>query len=156
MAAEDQIDGTENKLHSRPIAIIEPRTLFRECMAQCIGNDLGCAVETFRDFESWRDASMDASPSMIVVGISGAVASNDHRYQDIVSQFVQMGKGAPIVVLSDSREFDQIAASLRAGARGFIPTDSSLSATVGAMRLVLVGGVFVPAEALLAGATPTG
>ncbi len=124
-------------------------------MAYCIGNDLGCTVETFSDFGAWRDASMDRPPLMILVGISGVAAGSDQRYQDIVSQFVQPGTGAPVVVLSDTREFNQIAASLRAGARGFIPSDSSLSTAIGAMRLVLVGGLFVPAEALLAGALPT-
>jgi DNA-binding NarL/FixJ family response regulator len=156
MAAGEQLNMIDRDLSAHTIAIVEKRTLFRECIARCLKEDLGCAVVTFSNFESWRDAFNDIHPSMIVIGISGAPGDHrDEHFQETIRQFTQAGKGPPVVVLSDTSEFDHIAASLKAGARGFVPTDSSLSVAVGAMRLVLVGGVFAPAEALLLGALPT-
>jgi DNA-binding NarL/FixJ family response regulator len=155
MAADEQLNRTKRDPSSYTIAIIEMRTLFRECMARCLGEDLGCDVVTFPNFESWRDASVDVLPAMIVIGNAGASGERgDEHFQGMIRQFTQPGKDPPVVVLSESREFDYIAAVLKAGARGFIPTDSNLSVAIGAMRLVLAGGVFVPAEALLVGVLP--
>jgi DNA-binding NarL/FixJ family response regulator len=56
----------------------------------------------------------------------------------------------PLVVVSGQEDGDTIRAVLAAGAAGFVPKTSSASVMVGALRLVLAGGVFVPQQLLAA------
>ena len=52
--------------------------------------------------------------------------------------------GVPVVVLSASEQPDHVRAALAEGAAGFIPKSTRGSVLLGALRLVLAGGVYVP------------
>lgn len=52
----------------------------------------------------------------------------------------------PIAILSMHHDRDSIRAALRRGATGFIPKSSPKQVIVNAIRLMLEGGVYVPAE----------
>jgi len=54
----------------------------------------------------------------------------------------------PIVVLSATEQAEVVMRALDAGAMGFIPKTSSNELLLGALRLVLSGGVYLPAEVL--------
>ena len=54
----------------------------------------------------------------------------------------------PVVVLSASEQVEFVMRALDAGAMGFIPKTSSNELLLGALRLVLSGGVYLPAEVL--------
>jgi DNA-binding NarL/FixJ family response regulator len=58
---------------------------------------------------------------------------------------------APIVVLTASEESDDVFQALAAGANGYLAKSASASVILDALRLVLVGGIYVPRE-LVAGA----
>jgi len=59
-------------------------------------------------------------------------------------------KGVPIILLTDQEEPDQITEALAQGVRGYIPTSSSVPIAIEAMRLVRVGGTYIPASSLIA------
>jgi DNA-binding NarL/FixJ family response regulator len=54
----------------------------------------------------------------------------------------------PVVVLSATENAEVVMRALDAGAMGFIPKTSSNEVLLGALRLVLSGGVYLPAEVL--------
>lgn len=56
--------------------------------------------------------------------------------------------GVPIIIVSVSEDLNSIRNALAAGAMGFIPKSSSPDVTVGAIQLVLAGGVYVPPHVL--------
>lgn len=56
----------------------------------------------------------------------------------------------PIVILSACESKETIQASMAAGASGFIPKSSSTVVMQTALRLVLSGGVYLPAQLLMA------
>ena len=56
----------------------------------------------------------------------------------------------PVVVLSGNADRASILAGLDAGAMGYIPKSSPVSVMINAIRLVMSGAVYVPAEALRA------
>jgi DNA-binding NarL/FixJ family response regulator len=58
---------------------------------------------------------------------------------------------APIVILTASEESDDVFQALAAGANGYLAKSASASVILDALRLVLVGGIYVPRE-LVAGA----
>jgi DNA-binding NarL/FixJ family response regulator len=53
-----------------------------------------------------------------------------------------------IVVLSATRDRDSVTRALRSGAVGFIPKSGTRPVMVGAIELILAGGVYVPPEVL--------
>lgn len=56
----------------------------------------------------------------------------------------------PVVVLSGKDDRASILAGLDAGAMGYIPKSSPITVMINAIRLVMAGAVYVPAEALQA------
>jgi DNA-binding NarL/FixJ family response regulator len=54
-----------------------------------------------------------------------------------------------LIVLSDRDEVEEVLASFRAGARGFIPTSLDPRIVIAAIRLVVAGGAFIPVSTLL-------
>jgi DNA-binding NarL/FixJ family response regulator len=56
--------------------------------------------------------------------------------------------GVPIIIVSVNEDLNSIRNALAAGAMGFIPKSSSPDVTVGAIQLVLAGGVYVPPHVL--------
>src|SRR6476660_2562033 len=54
--------------------------------------------------------------------------------------------GVPVVVLSASENPDDVMRAIELGAMGFIPKSQSNHVMLSALRLVLAGGVYLPAE----------
>jgi len=72
-----------------------------------------------------------------------------------VKRLVGLTAGPPIAVFSDSEKYGLGLRCIQAGARGFIPTTSSLPVTISAMRLILNGGIYFPFELLAEIESPT-
>jgi DNA-binding NarL/FixJ family response regulator len=64
----------------------------------------------------------------------------------------QRAPNLPIIVVSAAADQASVREAIEAGARGFIPKTSSGGVALGAIRLVLSGGIYVPPSVL---ATPT-
>jgi DNA-binding NarL/FixJ family response regulator len=56
--------------------------------------------------------------------------------------------GIPVVVLSASEQPETVLRAIDGGAMGFIPKTSSSQLLIGALRLVLSGGIYLPLEVL--------
>lgn len=75
----------------------------------------------------------------------------DHQLpdRDGLSLLAELGRRAPalpVVMLSGVRDPALVRATLDAGAAGFIPKSSISQVIIPALKLVLAGGVYVPAE----------
>lgn len=55
----------------------------------------------------------------------------------------------PVIVLSDRDEPEEVVAAFDKGARGYVPTNLEPRLVVEAIRMVLAGGTFVPAEVMM-------
>lgn len=128
---------------SPSVTIIETRTLFRECLARCLQEKLELPVLTYRDVESWSHDPAGASACLIILG------RLDDERPEAIRELAQWEKDVPVVVFSDSDSRNDVAVSLRSGAKGFIPSDTPLEVVAKAIKLVLVGGVFAPASVFL-------
>jgi DNA-binding NarL/FixJ family response regulator len=60
----------------------------------------------------------------------------------------------PVVVLSSAEDRPTVLAAIAAGAAGFIPKSSSNEVMLSALRLVLAGGKYLPAEAITGPSRP--
>jgi DNA-binding NarL/FixJ family response regulator len=62
--------------------------------------------------------------------------------------------GTPVVALSSADDRDTVLRALDAGAMGFIPKSSSAAVMLGALRLVLASGIYLPPAVFLTGGRP--
>jgi DNA-binding NarL/FixJ family response regulator len=67
---------------------------------------------------------------------------------DLLAEIREANPGIPVVVLSGSDRREDVVRALDLGAMGFIPKTSSNQIMLGALRLVLSGGVYLPPFAL--------
>jgi DNA-binding NarL/FixJ family response regulator len=67
---------------------------------------------------------------------------------EVLHQLREQHPGIPVVVLSATDDAATVMRALDDGAMGFIPKTSSNDVLLGALRLVLAGGVYLPAEVL--------
>jgi DNA-binding NarL/FixJ family response regulator len=67
---------------------------------------------------------------------------------EVLHQLREQHPGIPVVVLSATDDAPTVMRALDDGAMGFIPKTSSNDVLLGALRLVLAGGVYLPADVL--------
>jgi DNA-binding NarL/FixJ family response regulator len=75
---------------------------------------------------------------------------------DALVRFRERFPSHPVVVVSGTSEAGLITQAIELGAMGFIPKSTSMDRFLPALRLVLSGGTYVPAEALRAPAIGAG
>ena len=126
----------------KTIVIIERRALIRECLARCLAARISHPVATFADTEIWRRQRGKFEHGLIILGDLEASAKSET--DQAVRELVQSEAGVPVVILSDAVDNDRIVNAFRCGVRGVIPFDTTIEITVEAIRLTLVGGVFIP------------
>jgi DNA-binding NarL/FixJ family response regulator len=68
---------------------------------------------------------------------------------DTLVSFRERLPAVPVVVLSASQRREDMILALDLGAMGFIPTSQSSQLMINALRLILAGGVYLPADLLL-------
>ncbi|MBL1258392.1 response regulator transcription factor [Methylocystis sp. Sn-Cys] len=132
---------------SPSVIIIETRALIRECLAMCLQKKLGLPILTYPDVASWSQDPTGASACVII--LSGVDKQIEAEQSELIRELSQWEKEVPVVLFSDNESRSHIANSLRSGAKGYIPSDTPLEVVARAIKLVLVGGVFVPANAVM-------
>lgn len=130
------------------IVIVEPRALNRECIARCLRSTAGYVVASYASLEEWLAATSPVPASVMVLGVLGELREPETRQQ--IAKAIEAAGRAPVIVLSDCEDPDQIMEVLNQGVRGYIPTTLPLDVAVESMRLVRAGGVFAPASCLMA------
>ncbi len=88
----------------------------------------------------------DAGLDLAIIDIN-MPGTSGHQH---ITQMRTLAPDVPVIVLSGSEDLEQIRALLDLGVQGFIPKAYSPDVMLSAVRLVLAGGVYVPAM-LLAG-----
>lgn len=68
---------------------------------------------------------------------------------DMLQRITKERPRLPIIMLSADHDSDTVSRALQMGASGFMPKSSLNQVLISAIRLVAVGGVYIPPEALL-------
>jgi DNA-binding NarL/FixJ family response regulator len=145
------VGNVSNIIQRESIVVVEKREIIKDCLERCIGDELGYPVVSFSTLESWRESADKIRAMLIVVSVMGALShSAQDRDCELVRKLCQMENCPPVVVLADPEDIDYVSDSLRSGVRGYVPAASTLTVAIEAIRLVLLGGAFVPAASLLA------
>jgi DNA-binding NarL/FixJ family response regulator len=137
---------------SHIIAIIDPRTLIRECLALSLQEKLALPIATYPDITSWSAAQERFSAcALVLLWMEG---ENAARCYDALRELSSSRHAClPVIILCDNPSMQSVVDALRHGAKGFIPTGMALEVASEAIGLVLAGGCFVPAHILDLGET---
>lgn len=133
------------------ILLVDDHTLFREGLNHLLAPlasplvtvSVGSceeAFETLHDNEDIDLVLMDLSMPGIG-GLDGILMLRERR------------PGLPVVALSSDDDKATVLAALDAGAMGFIPKSSSSSVMLGALKLILSKGIYLPPSVFLASET---
>ncbi|HEY8160685.1 MAG: LuxR C-terminal-related transcriptional regulator [Methylocystis sp.] len=117
----------------------------------CLQKKLGLPILTYSDVGAWSQDPAGAAGCIII--LSGVDKQVEAEQSELIRELSHWEKEIPVVVFSDGENRSQIANSLRCGAKGYIPSDTPLEVVARAIKLVLVGGVFVPANVVMDGQT---
>lgn len=142
--------GPDDLSKGRSLLIIDDRALDRQCLAYCIAmqkRDMN--VLSFASMQEWQ-VSKDSYPPVVAIllNIGGKRASDP----DVISEVTRLCLmlEAPIIVLADSADLDDVLSALECGAKGYIPSSVNIDVCIEAIALSIAGGIFVPASSILA------
>jgi DNA-binding NarL/FixJ family response regulator len=131
--------------------VIDDHPLIQEAVSNVLRQlDATVDIDVASDCERGLEiAGNGAEPDLVLLdlnlpGLSGIAAVKAWR-----TGF----PGVPVIVLSAATDQQTVLAALGVGAAGFIPKSSSNEVMLGAIRLVQVGGKYLPSEALVRSGT---
>jgi DNA-binding NarL/FixJ family response regulator len=102
-----------------------------------------------RALDEFQQMPSEAEASAILVILGGRKVT-DPTVRAELQQFVSEVGTVPVIVVAESDTPAEILAALESGARGYIPTSVKVRVAAEAIGLARAGGIFVPANAVLA------
>lgn len=130
------------------IVIIGSECLIRDCLARCLQASNGYIIEPFATIAEWIEArTTQPPPSLILLCAFGRGQDNAEIERDLAT-LKESGSTEPVVLLSDVDDVNRMQTAFELGARGYIPTSVPLDVALSALRVIEVGGTFVPASSL--------
>jgi DNA-binding NarL/FixJ family response regulator len=136
------------------ILAVDDHPLAREALAR-LAADLGTGVEVLEadSVAAAQDClARHSDIQLVVLGTSLPDASGLGGLE----RLLRSRPGVPVLMLAAQDEPETARAALEAGARGFISKRSPTRVLTEAIRLVLVGGTYIPPQALRVNALPRG
>ncbi|BCP53476.1 DNA-binding response regulator [Kaistia sp. 32K] len=133
------------------IALIDRRVLDRECLARGLqGGRHDLEILTFGTVAEWsRATAVHAQVSAILLSI-GSQRADEPQVAMALDDLAQAFPQIPTIVLADGESAAHILQALDRGARGYIPTSVGLGIAIEIVNLARAGGLFVPANCLMA------
>lgn len=138
------------RLSDLTIAMIEPRALMRDCLVRSLKVAApGSSILAFSNVREWIDAPHLHGQASLVLLCLGGSKMKDDEIDRTISLLTSAPNSAPVVILSDMEDIDQMMGAIAKGVRGFIPSSINLDIAIEAMHLVKAGGIYVPANNLM-------
>lgn len=128
------------------LAIIEDHPLYADALGAILMgvDDIGL-IEYVTDKPGFENLLGDPRTIDLVL-LDLTLPDLDAR--EVLERFHTMRPDVPVVIISGDSDPLTIAKMLNLGARGFIPKTTKASILVGAIKLVLAGGTYVPPSAV--------
>jgi DNA-binding NarL/FixJ family response regulator len=124
------------------LALIDQSRLRRECLKLALAqhNARWRVIDMASAQEALRLAEAGQRFDLVLIG----AATSEHIDLDELELLRGALADTPVVVAAESDNPHRARLILKAGTRGFLPTSLSLKVMMGALDLVMAGGVYVP------------
>jgi DNA-binding NarL/FixJ family response regulator len=129
------------------LAVVDSRSLFRECIVTFFANYRNLTATGFSSVDDLLSRKHSIKFSLLV--LFSVTESRQTTLQD-VTRLKEAQPDCTIVILIDTSDNQFMKELLKHGVRGIIPTEFPSNVVYEAINLVLAGGIFVPADNLLA------
>jgi DNA-binding NarL/FixJ family response regulator len=140
--------GVARGARKAKIVIIASEFLIRYCLVRCLQGSNGYVIEPLATVAEWIDAwATQPPPALILLCALGRNHDSAEIERDLLA-LSESGSKAPVVILSDIDDVNRMQKAFELGVRGYIPTNVPLDVALSALRVVEVGGTFVPASSL--------
>src|SRR3984957_11654052 len=146
-----RLDLQSSKAVEKKVIVVESRIFLRECIQRCIQSALSIPVETLTSFSELDEQRTIESARLVIISLGETNTPESAEALNIISN---LASSLPTIVLSSKYNFEVMRAVIGYGAKGYIPMTMGFEIAVEAVRFVLAGGTYVPAEYLLS-ATPS-
>ncbi|SHE99495.1 DNA-binding response regulator, NarL/FixJ family, contains REC and HTH domains [Kaistia soli DSM 19436] len=131
------------------LVLVDLNVLSRDCIGRALSSFGGLElVGSFGTVSEWLGAQ--ATKANLAVIVQRGERPSASELQRDIERLRGATIEAPIILISDDEDPNTILRSLDFGVSGYIPSSVGLDVAFEAMRLVVAGGVFVPANSLLA------
>ena len=131
-----------------PIVLINSKALQRDCLGRVLAAEFPQRVIlTFPTIGDWKETADQGEHLPLVFLCEGDVPID----LDILGSATS--HRSPIILLSDAEDPASIFRALDMGIKGYIPSSLGIEVAIEATRLVMAGGVFVPAASLIRAAS---
>src|SRR5439155_922370 len=145
-AARDEIDRARQ---APAILYIDHKNLTRECVGQQLAVLLlESTVVTVARVGDVPEGAREARRFSVCILNKHAGLIGDSELAAEFTQLADLAPHLPLVVLSDVDDADDIVKAFALGVRGYIPINLPIKQAVEAIRLVGVGGSYVPSSFL--------
>jgi DNA-binding NarL/FixJ family response regulator len=124
------------------LALIDSSRLRRDCLKLALVQHN--ARWRILDFAAAKDALAAAEGGAAIDLLLVGAATSEHVDLEVIEELHRALPDTPIVVAAESDNPQRARMILGAGTRGFLPTSLSLKVLMGALDLVLAGGIYVP------------
>jgi DNA-binding NarL/FixJ family response regulator len=130
------------------ILLIDCRPLARDLMAKWLeASSLGLSVSAVSSPIDLADhSSLPDDVHLIVFNIGAAQATAPEVAQGL-DFLAQKLPSVPVVLFAEGEEVTEVAAAVRYGVRGYIPSSLSPEVVIEVLRLIRAGGTFIPVSA---------
>jgi DNA-binding NarL/FixJ family response regulator len=126
---------------------VEARPLIRELISYSLKQVAGFEVVAAASIDDYVKLGNTDPPTLVLIS-SSPNADGDPTRRNL-RRAAEALPDIPIVVLSDSEDFQNVLSVLRSGTRGYISTAMPLDVAIEALRLVQAGGQFLPASCII-------
>jgi DNA-binding NarL/FixJ family response regulator len=141
-----RLDLQSSKAVEKKVVIVESRIFLRECIQRSIQSALSIPVETLTSFSELDEQRTIESARLVIISLGETNTQESAEALNIISN---LAPSLPTIVLSSKYNFEVMRAVIGYGAKGYIPMTMGFEIAVEAVRFVLAGGTYVPAEYLL-------
>ncbi|KMO10519.1 hypothetical protein NS228_13605 [Methylobacterium indicum] len=128
--------------------MIDGRALERECLALRLAM-AGFRVICLSSVEAWRQTEDRPAVALVLLYCDRTIEER----RRMLDGLHQVG-ATQVIVISPVGSLKSMMATIEHGARGYVPTASTVSQVVAAMRLVLSGEVYIPPNCLFGAKDP--
>ena len=130
------------------VVIFESRIFLRECIKRSIQSALSIRVETLSSMAEFDAARSIDQVRLLIISLA---EGNNQESSSALGILSDVAASVPTIVLSPRHNFELMRAVIGYGAKGYIPMTMGFEIAIEAVRFVLAGGTYVPAECLLSG-----
>jgi DNA-binding NarL/FixJ family response regulator len=132
------------------LALIDPRPLIRDALSHRLKTiRRECRVALFASATELLAEGRDGGAIDLIVCSVTPADGADGTILEMVERLCSEAPDKPIIIISGRVGPGPVAAALRGGARGYIPTTLDPPIAIAAVELVLAGGTFAPTDPFL-------